>query len=44
MLKGPGGNGKSVSLKRIAWEAGVTYDNLVLFNEIPAGITHRTTC
>ncbi len=38
MLKGPGGNGKSVSLKRIAWEAGVTYDNLVLFNEIPAGL------
>ncbi len=38
MLKGPGGNGKSVSLKRIAWEAGVTYDNLVLYNEIPAGL------
>ena len=38
MLKGPGGNGKSVSLKRIAWEAGVTYDNFVLYNEIPAGL------
>lgn len=38
MLKGPGGNGKSVSLKRIAWEAGVTYDHLVLYNEIPAGL------
>ena len=38
MLKGPGGNGKSVSLKRIAWEAGVTYENLVFYNEIPAGL------
>ncbi len=38
MLKGPGGNGKSVSLKRIAWEASVTYENLVLYNEIPAGL------
>ncbi|MDE0158605.1 MAG: SIR2 family protein [Candidatus Dadabacteria bacterium] len=38
LLKGPGGNGKSVSLKRIAWEAGVTYDYLVLYNEIPAGL------
>ena len=28
MLKGPGGNGKTVSLKRIAWEAGVTYASL----------------
>ena len=38
MLKGPGGNGKTVSLKRIAWEAGVTYENLVLYNETPAGL------
>ena len=38
MLKGPGGNGKSVSLKRIAWEAGVTYDQLVLYITAPAGL------
>jgi tetratricopeptide (TPR) repeat protein len=31
MLKGPAGNGKSVALKRIAWEAAATYDRLVLF-------------
>ena len=38
MLKGPGGNGKSISLKRIAWEAGVTYDKLVLYPDSPAGL------
>ena len=38
MLKGPGGNGKSVSLKRIAWEAGVTYNKLVLYLDGPAGL------
>ena len=38
MLKGPGGNGKSVSLKRIAWEAGVTYEKLVLYTDNPAGL------
>lgn len=31
MLKGPAGNGKSVVLKRIAWEAATTYEQLVLF-------------
>lgn len=31
MLKGPGGNGKSIALKRIAWEASVTYGKLTLF-------------
>ena len=39
MLKGPGGNGKSVSLKRIAWEAGVTYDQLALYCTSPAGLS-----
>ena len=39
MLKGPGGNGKSVSLKRIAWEAGVDYDQLVLYPTGPAGLS-----
>jgi len=38
MLKGPAGNGKTVSLKRIAWEAGVTYDQLVLYPNSPAGL------
>jgi len=38
VLKGPGGNGKSVALKRIAWEAGVTYDQLVFFPNSPAGL------
>ena len=38
LLKGPGGNGKTVSLKRIAWEAGITYNKLVLFNRNPAGL------
>ena len=38
MLKGPAGNGKSVSLKRIAWEAGTTYDQLALYPNSPAGL------
>ena len=38
MLKGPGGNGKSIALKRIAWEASVNYDQLVLYPENPAGL------
>ena len=38
MLKGPGGNGKTVSLKRIAWEAGVEYNKLVLFADGAAGL------
>ncbi len=38
MLKGPAGNGKSVSLKRIAWETGVTYDQLALYPNNPAGL------
>ena len=38
LLKGPGGNGKSVSLKRIAWESGVTYDLLVFHTSSSAGL------
>ena len=38
MLKGPAGNGKTVSLKRIAWEASVAYGQLVLFAKGPAGL------
>ena len=38
VLKGPGGNGKTVSLKRIAWETGVTFDQLAIYVDSPAGI------
>lgn len=38
MLKGPAGNGKTIALKRIAWEAGVTYDQIVLYPNSPAGL------
>lgn len=38
MLKGPAGNGKTVLLKRIAWEAGITYDQLALYPTSPAGL------
>ena len=38
VLKGPAGNGKSVSLKRIAWESGVTYDLLALHTSNSAGL------
>ena len=44
MLKGPGGNGKSVSLKRIAWEAAVDYDQLVLYPTGPAGLSIEPLC
>ena len=38
VLKGPGGNGKSVSLKRIAWEASVGYNELALYVISAAGL------
>ena len=38
MLKGPAGNGKTVALKRVAWEAAVTYGNLVFFVDTGAGL------
>ena len=38
MLKGPGGNGKSVSLKRIAWEAGVNHNKLTLYASNPSSL------
>lgn len=31
VLKGPAGNGKTILLKRIGWEAAAVYDQLVLF-------------
>jgi hypothetical protein len=39
MLKGPAGNGKTVALKRIAWEAATTYDQLVLYANNAASIS-----
>jgi hypothetical protein len=44
MLKGPAGNGKSVSVKRLAWEAGVTYEQLALHVNGPAGLRIETSC
>ncbi|GAA4647615.1 SIR2 family protein [Pontixanthobacter gangjinensis] len=38
MMKGPAGNGKTVALKRIAWEAATSYDKLVLYADGPASI------
>lgn len=38
MLKGPAGNGKTVALKRIAWEAATSYEKLVLFASSPAAL------
>jgi tetratricopeptide (TPR) repeat protein len=38
ILKGPAGNGKTVALKRVAWEAAVTYGNLVLYVDTAAGL------
>ena len=38
MLKGPAGNGKTVSLKRIAWESAARYEKLVLYADSSAGL------
>lgn len=38
MLKGPAGNGKSVALRRVAWEAAATYEKLVLYVNNPAAL------
>lgn len=38
MLKGPAGNGKTVALKRVAWEAAVTYGSLAIYVDAPAGL------
>jgi hypothetical protein len=38
LLKGPGGNGKTVALKRVAWEAGISYDKVSFFVDGAAGI------
>lgn len=38
MLKGPAGNGKTVSLKRIAWEAAISYEKIVIFAQNASGL------
>jgi tetratricopeptide (TPR) repeat protein len=38
LLKGPGGNGKTVALKRVAWEAAVSYDKLAFYVDGAAGL------
>lgn len=38
LLKGPAGNGKTVTLKRAAWEAATSYDKLVLYVDHPGGL------
>lgn len=38
VLKGPAGNGKTVALKRIAWEAANNFDQLVLYANGAAGL------
>lgn len=32
MIKSPAGNGKTILLKRLAWEAATEFDSLVLFH------------
>ncbi|GLI95313.1 SIR2 family protein [Methylocystis echinoides] len=38
LIKAPAGNGKTVALKRVAWEAGISYEKIVLYAEGAAGI------
>lgn len=38
LLKGPAGNGKTVTLKRAAWEAGTSYNKISLYVDSVAGL------
>ena len=38
LVKGPAGNGKTVVLKRLAWETGITYDKIALYTNKPSGL------
>jgi tetratricopeptide (TPR) repeat protein len=38
LIKGPAGNGKTVTLKRVAWEAGVRYEKISLYTNKPSGL------
>src|ERR1700730_6584405 len=38
LRKGPGGNGKTVTLKRVAWKAATTFDRIALFAHGASGI------
>jgi tetratricopeptide (TPR) repeat protein len=38
LIKGPAGNGKTVALKRVAWEAATSYDKIALYVNGAEGI------
>ena len=38
VLVGPAGNGKTVTLKRVAWEAATAYERLVLYTGVASGV------
>jgi tetratricopeptide (TPR) repeat protein len=38
LLKGPAGNGKTVALKRVAWEAATAYEKIALYANGEAGL------
>ena len=38
LVKGPAGNGKTITLKRVAWEAGITYERISLYTNKPSGL------
>jgi hypothetical protein len=38
LIKAPAGNGKTVALKRVAWEAAVSYEKIVLYAEGAAAL------
>lgn len=41
LLKGPAGNGKTVTLKRAAWEAATSYEKVALYVDGPAGLRYE---
>jgi tetratricopeptide (TPR) repeat protein len=41
VLKGAAGNGKTVALKRVAWDAGVVYDQMALWVTTAAGLNKQ---
>jgi tetratricopeptide (TPR) repeat protein len=38
LIKGPGGNGKTVALKRIAWDAAITFGQIALYANGPEAL------
>ena len=41
VLKGPAGNGKSIALKRLAWDAASEFDKIVIFVKTAGAIKHE---